>query len=225
MPRRSAMDRIPVDRAFRALLPLYPAAFRSLGTLSEDLLISSSSGWAHGVRTAPESTHVVYCHTPARWLYKGPEYTPSRTARIALAPVTAALRSWDRRAAKRANLYLANSENTRQRIRKTAIGRQRVCEDVARGPRLAVRTGRQRVRPAGAERGQPYAPMTVRVCARRRSRAAECHRHSRAGEAANCREQGVKREVVELNGEQHDACSDPCDGQASTFFLTPNCTT
>ena len=115
--RRSAMDRIPVDRAFRALLPLYPAAFRSLGTLSEDLVISSSSGWAHGVRTAPESTHVVYCHTPARWLYKGPEYTPSRTARIALAPVTAALRSWDRRAAKRANLYLANSENTRQRIR------------------------------------------------------------------------------------------------------------
>ena len=51
------------------------------------------------------------------------------------------------------------------------------------------------------------------------------NRHNRAGEAANGREQGVKREVVELNGEQYDACSDPCDGQASTFFLTPNCTT
>jgi len=47
----------------------------------------------------------------------------------------------------------------------------------------------------------------------------------RAGEAADSREQGVEREVVELDGEQHDACSDPCDGQASTFFLTPNCTT
>jgi hypothetical protein len=47
-----------------------------------------------------------------------------------------------------------------------------------------------------------------------------CHRHNRTGEAANSGEQGVKREVVELNSEQHDAYSDPCDGQASTFFLT-----
>jgi glycosyltransferase involved in cell wall biosynthesis len=99
------------------MLPLYPAAFRSLGTLDQELVISSSSGWAHAVRTAPGSTHVVYCHTPARWLYKGPEYTPSRAARIALAPVTAALGRWDRHAARRADIYLANSENTRARIR------------------------------------------------------------------------------------------------------------
>jgi hypothetical protein len=46
------------------------------------------------------------------------------------------------------------------------------------------------------------------------------NRHSRAGEAANSRERGVQREVMELDGEQHDAYSDPCDGQASTFFLT-----
>ncbi len=126
--RTSALNRIPVDRAFRALLPLYPAAFRSLGTLDQDLVISSSSGWAHGVRTAPGSTHVVYCHTPARWLYKGAEYTPSRAARVALTPVTKALERWDRRAARRANLYLANSENTRARIRAAygieARGRQ-----------------------------------------------------------------------------------------------------
>jgi glycosyltransferase involved in cell wall biosynthesis len=115
--RSSALNRIPVDRAFRALLPLYPAAFRSLGTLDQELVISSSSGWAHAVRTAPGSTHVVYCHTPARWLYKGAEYMPSRAARIALTPVNAALERWDRRAANRANLYLANSENTRARIR------------------------------------------------------------------------------------------------------------
>ena len=59
--RTSILDRMPVDRSFRALLPLYPAAFRSLGTLEHDLVVSSSSGWAHGVRTSPESLHVVYC--------------------------------------------------------------------------------------------------------------------------------------------------------------------
>jgi glycosyltransferase involved in cell wall biosynthesis len=118
---RSALDRIPVDGSFRALMPLYPAAFRSLGTLDQDVVISSSSGWAHGVRTAAHSKHVVYCHAPARWLYSEREYLPGRVARTALAPVTAALRRWDRRAARRADLYLANSENVRRRI-KAAYG-------------------------------------------------------------------------------------------------------
>jgi hypothetical protein len=68
--RVSRLDRIPVNEGFRALAPLYPLAFRSLGTFSQEVVISSSSGWAHGVRTAPESLHVVYCHTPARWLYR-----------------------------------------------------------------------------------------------------------------------------------------------------------
>src|ERR1700722_13271807 len=68
--RASSLDRLPVDRGFRALAPLYPLAFRSLGTLKQKVVISSSSGWAHGIRTSPGSLHVVYCHTPARWLYR-----------------------------------------------------------------------------------------------------------------------------------------------------------
>src|SRR5688500_12893548 len=50
--RCSPLDRIPVDRRFRTLMPLYPAAFRSFGALEQDLVVSSSSGWAHGVRNA-----------------------------------------------------------------------------------------------------------------------------------------------------------------------------
>lgn len=115
---RSLLDRLPIDRSFRALAPLYPAAFRSLGTLDHDVVISSSSGWAHGVRTAPDSMHVVYCHAPARWLYDASAYLPARPARVALTPMNAALRRWDRRAARRADLYLANSENVRRRIRE-----------------------------------------------------------------------------------------------------------
>jgi len=116
--RRSPLDRLPIDGRFRVLAPLYPAAFRSFGALDHDLVISNSTGWAHGVRTAPHSMHVVYCHAPARWLYNGADYLPARAARVALAPMTAALRRWDRRAARRADLYLANSENVRRRIRE-----------------------------------------------------------------------------------------------------------
>src|SRR2546421_10543869 len=39
----------PTARSFRALLPLYPAAIESFDLQPYDLVISSSSAWAHGV--------------------------------------------------------------------------------------------------------------------------------------------------------------------------------
>lgn len=117
--RTSFLDRFPVDASFRALLPLYPAAFRSLGRLDHDIVISTSSGWAHGVRTAPSTLHVVYCHAPARWLYESDRYLEhqrGRSRRAALAPALWGLRRWDRAAARRADVYVANAENVRRRI-------------------------------------------------------------------------------------------------------------
>ena len=40
----SFLDRVPVDRGFRNLFPLYPAAFQQLGPVGGDVVISSSSG-------------------------------------------------------------------------------------------------------------------------------------------------------------------------------------
>ena len=116
--RTSFLDRLPVDRRFRALLPLYPLAFHSLGRIDADLVICSSSGWAHGVRTAADSTQVVYCHTPARWLYQPGRYVRRVPAREVLRPVFAPLRAWDRRAARRADRYIANSQGVRKRIQE-----------------------------------------------------------------------------------------------------------
>lgn len=114
--RTSYLDRLPVRAGFRNLLPLYPSAFRALGTLDHDLVVSSSSGWAHGVRTGPRTVHVVYCHTPARWLY-GYAYLGVGSLRQRLVrPLLGPLRRWDVAAARRADLYVANSENVRRRI-------------------------------------------------------------------------------------------------------------
>jgi glycosyltransferase involved in cell wall biosynthesis len=112
----SPLDRLPVDAGFRALAPLYPLAFRSLGTLTQDVVVSSSSGWAHAVRTGPDSLHVVYCHTPARWLYRTDEHLGRSLGPRLLAPFTGPLRGWDRSAARRADVYVANCENVRRRI-------------------------------------------------------------------------------------------------------------
>jgi glycosyltransferase involved in cell wall biosynthesis len=117
--RTSWLDRVPTDRGFRNLLPFYPSAFRSLGTFDDDLVVSSSSGWAHGIRTAPGTAHVVYCHTPARWLYSPEAYLgASSRKQKAAQPVMGSLRRWDIVAAKRATVYVANSENTRRRIQR-----------------------------------------------------------------------------------------------------------
>jgi glycosyltransferase involved in cell wall biosynthesis len=114
--RTSPLDRIPIDRGFRNLFPLYPPAFRSFGRLSQDLVISSSSGWAHSVRTAPYSFHAVYCYTPARWLYSEEHLGAHR--RQLLRPAAALMRSWDQRAARRPDLYIAISDVVRRRIKE-----------------------------------------------------------------------------------------------------------
>lgn len=116
--RTSALDRVPVDAAFRALFPLYPAAIRSLGVIDADVVLSSSSGWAHAVRTSPRALHAVYCYTPARWLhFHEPAAGPALPA-----PVARAFRRWDINASRRADLYIAVSDYVRDRIR-TCYGR------------------------------------------------------------------------------------------------------
>jgi glycosyltransferase involved in cell wall biosynthesis len=117
--RTSPLDRLPVDGAFRALFPLYPAAFRSLGRIDADLVISSSSGWAHMVRTSPRALHVVYCYTPARWLYRDDYLVADRSrswSETMVTPILGAMRRMDRRAARRADLYIGISREVQQRI-------------------------------------------------------------------------------------------------------------
>jgi glycosyltransferase involved in cell wall biosynthesis len=115
--RTSPLDRLPVDDGFRNLFPLYPAAFRAFGTLRQSLVISSSSGWAHSVRTGEDSFHAVYCYTPARWLYGG-DHLGRSWRRQALQPVIRLARGWDRAAAARADLYIAISNGVRDRVRQ-----------------------------------------------------------------------------------------------------------
>jgi glycosyltransferase involved in cell wall biosynthesis len=119
--RASFLDNLPIDRKFRSLLAAYPAAMGTLGPVDADLLIASSSGWAHGLRVKPGGKTVVYCHNPARWLY-GEEYLGASSAKQKLiAPLRPWLRHWDNAAASRADAYIANSLRTKHRI-KAAYG-------------------------------------------------------------------------------------------------------
>lgn len=113
----SFLDRLPINRGFRALLPLYPLAFESFDLSERDLVVSSSSAWAHGVRTSPDTMHVVYCYAPARWIYASDHYLGGRVRRLAFAPLAHMLRRWDHRAAQRADLYIVIARNVQERVR------------------------------------------------------------------------------------------------------------
>jgi glycosyltransferase involved in cell wall biosynthesis len=114
--RTSALQPLAGSVSHRALFPLMPAALRSLEVRHADLVISSSSGWAHAVRVPEGVPHICYCHSPARWLHSGRRYIHRARAEVALGPVLAALRRWDTRAAAGPTLYVANSRNVRARI-------------------------------------------------------------------------------------------------------------
>ncbi|MGI8685800.1 MAG: glycosyltransferase [Acidimicrobiales bacterium] len=112
-----------VRRDHRKGLFLYPFAFQSL-RVDADVVLCSSSGFAHGVRTTGRK--IVYCYTPPRWLYDQAELYLSGWPRpvSAMMKVTGpAFRAWDRRAAASADQYLTTSTVVRQRVR-VAYGRQ-----------------------------------------------------------------------------------------------------
>ncbi|HEY7621826.1 MAG TPA: glycosyltransferase [Solirubrobacteraceae bacterium] len=109
----------PTARTFRALLPLYPAAMESLDLRGYDLVISSSSAWAHGVIPDDGAVHVCYCHNPFRYAWNARQETLQARgpfARAALGAVFQRWRQWDWIAAQRVDAYIANSQTTKRRV-------------------------------------------------------------------------------------------------------------
>lgn len=110
----------PTARTFRALLPLYPSAIESFDLSGYDLVVSSSSAWAHAVRCPEDTVHVSYCHNPFRYAWNDRDSTLARRNPIARAFLRSAFRrwrQWDWAAAQRTTRYVANSVITQARIR------------------------------------------------------------------------------------------------------------
>jgi glycosyltransferase involved in cell wall biosynthesis len=115
----------PSSRTFRAMLPLYPAAIESFDLTDYDLVVSSSSAWAHAVICGEETVHVCYCHNPFRYAWNERHHTLERSdplTRTALRGFFRRWRAWDWIAAQRVDRYLANSRTTQARI-KAYFGR------------------------------------------------------------------------------------------------------
>src|SRR3954463_14131459 len=121
-PQASFLQRLrPTARTFRPLLPLYPHAIESLDLRGYDVVVSSSSAWAHGVIVDPGAVHVCYCHNPFRYAWNargGTLRRPGPVPRAMLRAIFSRWRQWDWIAAQKVDRYVANSGTTARRIRR-----------------------------------------------------------------------------------------------------------
>jgi glycosyltransferase involved in cell wall biosynthesis len=118
----SALQRLGVGQAsFRRLLPLYPFAVQRLAMPDCEVVLSSSSAFAHGVHVPAGAVHICYCHAPFRYAW----YEQERAVRELPTPLRSLLRAqlarmrrWDLAASRRVDSYIANSQLTRERIER-----------------------------------------------------------------------------------------------------------
>jgi glycosyltransferase involved in cell wall biosynthesis len=107
--------------SFRYLLPFFPRAVEHLPVADFDVIVSSSSAFAQGLRPGPEALHVCYCHSPFRYVWFEGERAMSETPaplRPVMRRVLSRIRRWDLEASQRVTHYIANSQITRDRIEK-----------------------------------------------------------------------------------------------------------
>lgn len=110
-------------KKYQMLLPLMPRAIESIDLSGYDLIISSSGAYSHGVLTPSTSRHICYCHSPMRYIW---DYTHEYLDEQKMGYFKKWLaersfhniRIWDQAAADRPDLYVANSEHVRKRIKK-----------------------------------------------------------------------------------------------------------
>ena len=119
----SFMQRLPmIKKHARRYLPLYPYAFEMFDLSGYDIVLSSSSSFAKGVITPPQTCHICYCHTPMRFVWNYHAYIEqepfSRFTKLCVPYVIHRLRRWDEITANRVDEYIANSSETKRRIEK-----------------------------------------------------------------------------------------------------------
>ena len=102
-------------------LPLMPAALKKLDMEPYDLIISSESGPAKGIRKPAHARHICYCHTPMRYLWDMyQEYYANAgfAGKTAMRLFKNYLRRCDLESVKSVDHFIANSHFVAERIKR-----------------------------------------------------------------------------------------------------------
>lgn len=100
-----------------------PEAIESFDFSEFDLVLSSSSAFAHGIIVPSKVKHICYCHSPMRYAWDhSSEYLEengiSGLKKVVYSVLIKKLREWDFLAANRPDRYISNSDNVAKRLKK-----------------------------------------------------------------------------------------------------------
>ncbi len=104
-------------------MPFMPMAVEFFDLSKFDVVVSDSSSFAKGVITSTDTLHICYCHTPTRYLWSDThqyinELRYNKFFKKIISLVLNYIRIWDRNAADRVDVYIANSKTVKKRIKK-----------------------------------------------------------------------------------------------------------
>jgi len=117
----TALQVVPgAARYFRLFAPLYFTAFRALDLQDYDLIISSTSSFAKGVRKREDAKHICFCHNVTRFLWDTDTYLNGfhryQTLKPILEIIFQRMRKQDLESAQEPDVYIANSSTVAKRI-------------------------------------------------------------------------------------------------------------
>jgi len=118
--RTTFINRLPfATKLYKSYLPLMPLALRALNLKGYDLIISTESGPAKGIRKPKDTVHICCCFTPMRYLWDmADEYyaTASLLKKTGMKLLLPALRKWDIWSATQVDYFIAISKFVADRI-------------------------------------------------------------------------------------------------------------
>jgi len=122
--RESFLAKLPFGRTYyQWYLPWMPLATERHNLHEFDIVLSSTSAFAKGVLTRPNTLHISYCHTPTRYLWTDThEYIAdlkyNRLIKLFLPRIIHRMRLWDKMSVDRVDNFIANSCTVQKRIDK-----------------------------------------------------------------------------------------------------------
>lgn len=120
----SIIQRMPGGvKHYKWYMPFMSMAVEFFDLRGFDLVLSDASAFAKGVITSTNTLHICYCHTPTRYLWSDThqyiqELPYNKYFKKVIALMLRKIRIWDRVAADRVDVFIANSKFVAKRIKK-----------------------------------------------------------------------------------------------------------
>ncbi len=120
--RTSFLQKMPLGKRFyQMFLLLIPLAVKKFDFKDYNVVLSSTSAFAKGIKKSQNTLHICYCHTPTRYLWNDAcsyleELPYSDTVKAIILKMLPLLRKCDLWAARSPDFLIANSKTVQERI-------------------------------------------------------------------------------------------------------------